>query len=284
MQIRKTDGTTLVSDNIPDQAALKEALLTKLGFRFGRNGTHAARTMMLDDLRQLLAHLPSQASRTEYVEAIIGDNILGKPTRKARELAFQHLANLYVLDPSSPIFRALLRLWPIDPLSQPVLALAAALARDPMLRCTQQFVLTLQPGSVVLRQSFEDVLGASHPDRFSPASLRSFAQNVAGTWTSAGLLQGRSKKSRAVLTARPAALVMLLFLGYLEGRSGQRLFSSNWVKLLDAPNEAMEACAVAAGAQGIIGFLSAGDVKEVRFPGYLSLDEEQIRQELSHVI
>ncbi|QDX21470.1 hypothetical protein FP568_09545 [Pandoraea pnomenusa] len=35
---------------------LRESLLSQLGFRFGINGPHAARTMMLDDLRLLLSH------------------------------------------------------------------------------------------------------------------------------------------------------------------------------------------------------------------------------------
>ena len=72
---------------------LREQNLSKLGFRFGLNGPHAARTMMLDDLRLLLAHTPATASRAEYAEAIIGANVLGKATKKARELALRHLSS-----------------------------------------------------------------------------------------------------------------------------------------------------------------------------------------------
>ena len=66
---------------------VREQLLTKIGFRFGINGPHAARTMMLDDLRMLLAHTTAGASRTDYAVAIVADNVLGKSTKKARELA-----------------------------------------------------------------------------------------------------------------------------------------------------------------------------------------------------
>jgi hypothetical protein len=31
-------------------------------------------------------------------------------------------------------------------------------------------------------------------------------------------------------------------------------------------------------------FMNSGGVKEVRFPGYLTLEEERIRQEVSHVL
>lgn len=36
----------------------RQDLLTQLGFRFGSNGPHAARTMMLDDLQVLLTAAP----------------------------------------------------------------------------------------------------------------------------------------------------------------------------------------------------------------------------------
>lgn len=92
----------------------KEELLARLGFRFGINGPHAARTMMLDDLRLLLSHTPAKASRADYVAAIVADNVLGKATKKARELALRHLGTLYGLDGANSIFRALRRLWHVQ--------------------------------------------------------------------------------------------------------------------------------------------------------------------------
>ena len=114
----------------------REKLLAKLGFRFGTNGPHAARTMMLDDLQVLFAHLPAHATHADYAQAVFADNVLGKPTKKSYELALRHLTTLYGLDTSLPLFRALRRLWPVDEVAQPVLALTAALARDPLLRGT----------------------------------------------------------------------------------------------------------------------------------------------------
>jgi hypothetical protein len=77
---------------------------------------------------------------------------------------------------------------------------------------------------------------------------------------------------------------MLLFLGYLEGRTGQRLFSSDWTSLTGLPPEDLDASANAASHRGLLVFMNAGGVKEVRFPGYLSPEEERIRQEVSHVV
>ena len=262
----------------------RQSLLTQLGFRFGINGPHAARTMMLDDLRLLFVKTPPEATRSDYISAVVDDNVLGKPTRKARELALRHMATLYALDPANPIFRALRRLWPLNEAAQPVLALAVALARDPLLRGTQPFIVGQVPGAAVIRESMEALLSAAHPDRFSPASLKSFAQNVSGTWTSAGFLQGKARKTRTVVQPHPESVTLLLLLGYLQGRTGQRLFSSDWTNLLGISPDEFEAFATSASHRGLMVFMNAGGVKEVRFPGYLTPEEEQIRQEVSHVV
>lgn len=265
-------------------SARHQELLTQLGFRFGINGPHAARTMMLDDLRQLLSHVPVDAERAEYESAVVDNNVLGKPTRKARELALRHMATLYALDPANPIFRAMRRLWAFDEHAQPMLALAVALARDPLLRGTQEFMLGQACGANVTRDSVESFLGRTYPDRFSPASLKSFAQNVAGSWTAAGILHGRVRKTRALALAHPESVTLLLFLGYLEGRTGQRLFSSDWMTLLGGSRDELEVLANSASHRGFLVFMNAGGVKEVRFPGYLTPEEEQCRQEILHVV
>lgn len=263
---------------------LREQNLSKLGFRFGLNGPHAARTMMLDDLRLLLAHTPASATRADYAEAIIGANVLGKATKKARELALRHLSGLYGLDAQNAIFRALRRLWPLDVAAQPFLALAVALARDPLLRASEPFILDMPTGTPVPRENVEAFLATTFADRFSAASLKSFAQNVAGTWTAAGYLRGHRRKTRVQVLARPESAALCLFLGFLEGRTGQRLFSSNWMRLLGGSPDELEALTKSASHRGLLVFMSAGGVKEVRFPDYLTPEEEHVRQEVSHVV
>lgn len=262
----------------------KEQLLAKLGFRFGVNGPHAARTMMLDDLRVLFAHEPANAAHADYTRAVFTDNVLGKPTEKARELALRHLTTLYGLDSRRPLFRALRRLWPVDEVAQPMLALTAALARDPLLRGTQAFILSQQPGALVSREDLERCLAADHQDRFSPASLKSFAQNVNGSWTAAGFLSGRIRKTRSMPVVTPVNVAFSLFLGHLEGLSGQRLFMSPWMSLLPGSPDALDALANSAFHRGLLVFLNAGGVKEVRFPDYLTSEEEKMCQEASHVV
>ncbi|NML45920.1 hypothetical protein HHL11_19380 [Ramlibacter sp. G-1-2-2] len=240
--------------------------------------------MMVDDLTVLLAEVHPDSARAAYAEAVVERNVLGKPTRKARELALRHLSTLYGLDPRVPLFRALRRLWALGEAGQPFLALLVALARDPLLRGTQDFILAKDPGAPVLRTDLETELAKAQPERFSAASLKSFAQNVNGTWTSAGFLQGRIRKVRSSPVLTPAVVALCLFLAHLEGLSGQRLFSSSWAKLLPGSSVEWEALATTASHQGVLVFLNAAGVKEVRFPDFLTEEEETIRQEAARVV
>lgn len=239
---------------------------------------------MFDDITVLLSHVPVSAAHEVYADEVRTSNALGKPTKKARELAFRHLATLYALSVDVPVFRAFRRLWASDEAARPVLALTIAMARDPLLLGTQDFILGKQLGEVVSRESLEALLASQNQDRFSPASLKSFAQNVNGTWTSAGFLTGRIRKLRAQPMVTPANAAFCLFLGHLEGASGQRLFSTRWVRLLGLPQDSLEELTTIAHHRGLLVFMNAGGVKEIRFPDYLTPEEEKIRQEASRVI
>lgn len=262
----------------------RQELLTRVGFRFGINGPHAARTMMLEDLRTLFTRTSCQASRGEYAAAVVQDNVLGKPTHKSRELAWRHMSALYGFDAANPLFRALQRLWPLNEQAQPLLAMAVALARDPLLHGSLGFFLQQEVGAYVPRESIEAFLDKNFPYRFSAASLKSIAQNLGGTLAAAGFLHGKARKTRGLPEVHPESIAMLHFLGWLEGRTGQRLFTSDWVSMLNRTPQELESLTTLAAHRGLLVFMNAGGVQEVRFPGYLTAEEERIRQEVAHVI
>jgi hypothetical protein len=259
-------------------------LLSALGFRFGASGPHAARTMMLTELRLLFERLSPEATAADYVQAVVADNVLMKPTKVARELTLRHLSSLYGLNVANPLFRTLRRLWVADEATQPMLALCVALARDPLLSGTQELIQNKSIGSYLIRQDFEVILARFNSNRFSPASLKSYAENVSGTWSAAGYLIGRLRKVRSAPNIGPANIALCLFMGYLEGLTGQRLFASKWINILGISSEEVEALTNIAASRGYLVYLHAGGVKEVRFPDYLSASEEKIRMELTHVV
>lgn len=200
--------------------------MARLGFRMGRSGAHASRTMMLEELQTLLVALPANATKADYVDGVVDANLLGKGTAKARELTAKHLVELYGLDENLCLFRVFHRLWQQDAPARPVLALTFALARDPLLRLSRPLMLSKRPGEPLDRREVEDVLDQAEPGRFSAASLKSFAQNINGSWTQAGFLQGRARKVRALPTVTPTNLAFALSIHEVVVEAGNQPASS----------------------------------------------------------
>lgn len=246
----------------------------KFGFKSGRNGAHAARTMMLAEITELFHGRGIDATLAQYQEDIELFNVLHKPTEKARKLTWRHLVDLYSLDIRVPLFRVFRQLWESDAAARPLLACQMALARDPLLRLSQDKILALAPGLWLPREDMEQAFDEQFPDRYSPAMLKSLAQNINGTWTYAGYLKGRQKKYRTEPNVRPVNLVFALFLGYLQGATGNRLFSSQWTHLLGCRQERLLELARHASYSGLINFKHSSEVVEVTFPDYLSKEEE----------
>ena len=102
----------------------KNEHLLRFGFKFPKGGAHSARTMMLAELTALLANVNSKgATKADYIKAIVDDNCLSKRSGKTRALTSSHLVDLYSLDPSITLFRALSFFWKRDLDAKPLLAL-----------------------------------------------------------------------------------------------------------------------------------------------------------------
>jgi len=247
------------------------------GFNFGRNSVHTARTIMLDELRMLLAYVNNpEAGKADYLRAIEEENCLGKRSGKNRLLTYRHLTELYALDPAVTLFRSLLFFWYRDPDGQPLLALFCAYARDVLLRATAPFILKFTPGLSVTREALETYIDELEPGRFSPVTLKSTAQNINSSWTKSGHLSGRKYKIRSTATATAGSVSYALLLGYLTGIRGKSLFSCEYVKLLDCLAEHAVELAEEASRRGWITINRIGDVIEVLFPKIIRIEELEL--------
>ncbi|SIR15462.1 hypothetical protein SAMN05421840_11013 [Shewanella morhuae] len=240
--------------------------LVKIGFKFGKNGAHSARSMMIEELSTLLFSCPENSMRPDYERDIVEFNILHKPTEKSRKLTYRHLVDLYGLSLEVPLFIILRKFWALSEDAHAILALQLAVARDPILRGSAELILNLEPGEHISRETVEAHLATDDPDRFSPASLKSFAQNINGTWTQAGYLTGKAKKYRAIPKVTYIHVAYALFLAHCNGLSGQRMFDSFWCKLLNQDKARLFELAHSASLRGLINFKQASEVVEVTFP------------------
>lgn len=243
---------------------------SKLGFSHERGGAHTSRTMMLEELRALLSYVGRpDAIKSDYLRAIDEENCLGKRSGKTRVLTYRHLVDLYALDPSVIIFRAMLFFWGRDLDARPLLALLCTYARDPIFRMSVPFLLSFEEGASVTRVVLERVLDEKTSGRFSPATLKSTAQNINSTWTKSGHLVGKAAKTRTKPVPTAGSVSYALFLGSLTGVRGQELFRTEYMKLLDCSFERAIELAVEASRKGWIIFKRIGDVVEVGFPNLI---------------
>ncbi len=242
---------------------------------------HQARTMMFSELQTLLSFAGDpKADKAAYFRAIEVDNCLGKRSGKTRMLTSRHLAGLYGLDPSIALFRALLYFWDRDQAGRPLLALLCACARDSVLRENAGFILGHAPGDLVSREALEKFIDNRETGRFSPATLKSTAQNIDSTFTQSGHLQGRARKIRNRATATAGSTAYALFLEYLSGMRGLSLFSGEYIKLLDCPQDQALELAENAAKKGWMRFKRIGNVIDVGFPKLLTGQEmEWIREQ-----
>ncbi|MCD6534794.1 MAG: hypothetical protein J7L25_12105 [Deltaproteobacteria bacterium] len=253
--------------------------LTNFGFNFGRNSAHTARTMMLNELQTLLAYVNNPiAEKSDYRRVVEDENCLSKRSGKTRTLSFRHLTELYGLDPDILLFRVLLFLWGRDPAAQPQLALLCAYARDTLLRSAVPLVLDLPNGARLSRETMEEFIEGLEPGRFSPATLKSTAQNLNSSLTQSGHLNGRVRKIRDRVTVSSGSISYALFMGYLTGARGEFLFRSEYIKLLDCPFDKAIELAEEASRKGWVVFKRVGDVIEVLFPNLINQKEMELLQ------
>ena len=218
---------------------------------------------MLEELAELLAATSPNAKREDYAAAIVDANCLSKATRSTRRLTNQRLGELYGLDPAIPLFRVLRRLWELDGSGRPLLALLAALARDPLLAATAPAVLSLPENAELQRDTIRDALRAVVGDRLNESTLDKVCRNAASSWAQSGHLKGRTFKRRCLVRASPATVAFAVYLAYAAGFRGSELLTSDWLHVLDCEPSRARQLALEAKRLGLLDMRTAGDVIEL---------------------
>ncbi|MBV8606365.1 MAG: hypothetical protein JO034_02745 [Singulisphaera sp.] len=235
--------------------------------------------MMLAELTQVLDRVPVVAPMQSYLDAIVEDNLLGKPTHSTRQRTAKRLTELFALDPGCPPFRLLRFYWSEGAEGRPMLASLLACARDSLLRDATPHVLAVPRDRVVTPGEVAGWLAEIYPGRFQVSTLNSTARNLASSWTQAGYLRGAREKRRSDPRVTPVVVAYALLLGYLGGLRGQRLLDSTWTGRLGRLPGAVADLAMEASRRGWLRYKAAGTVVEVTFPGLLTPAEERACRE-----
>lgn len=234
-------------------------------FALGKLRTTASHTIGVPHLVELLREVPPDAPAERYGEAVIDDNVLGRPTLAGRQRSFRHLRELYFFDPGRPEFTALRHFWEIDPSSRPLLAGLLAFTRDEVLRASFAAIADLPAGSSVSSTDLTAAVTAQFGNEMSESTLGKTGRNTGACWTQTGHLVGRTKKVRVEVEARPSAIAYAAYLGHLDGGRGLRVLDNPWSQILGiTPGRSLETLRVA-HTQGLLDLLVAGNVVDVSF-------------------
>jgi hypothetical protein len=234
-------------------------------FTLGSLRTTASHTIGIPHLVELLRIVPADAAYERYREAVVDENVLGRPTQTGRQRSFRHLRELYFLDPTRREFGAMRRLWDIDPDAQPLLAGILAFTRDGILRASFEPVKQSPVGATVTSSDLTRAVTAEYGMQLSEETLGKTGRNTGACWTQTGHLVGRAKKVRRKVETFPAAVAFAAYLGHLSGNRGVSVLETPWAALLDIPPGAELDALRAAHTQGLTDLLVAGNVVDVTF-------------------
>jgi hypothetical protein len=248
----------------------------RMGFSKSQLGGHRARSIMSKELALLFSAFPEDAPPAAYREAVVNLNVLGKRTASNRKYSYECLKDFYALDPSVPLFRGLRRIWKNASDGHALLAFQAAYARDSIVRQTASLVLSKKPGMSHSRAEMELTIREQTGSKYSDTMVCSLAKNLNSSWTQAGYLAGRGIKKRIEPDIQQHHVAFALFIAHLDGWRGLSMFDTPWLRLLDRPKDELLRLAEGASRSGIIRMMASGGVIEIRFPGWLTIEEEAL--------
>jgi hypothetical protein len=197
---------------------------------------HTSRTIMFAELSEVMSF---EGKGSDYL-AIMEDNVFNKRTESNKKKTIRYLTQLYGFNRNDDPFKAFEEYWyKAKEESRPLLAFVYALSRDYLLQESVAFVKAVPYENKANIEGFDHNISRQHPDRFSPKTLRSVAQNIASSWKQAGFIEGKMKNIRKENTPDYLVVAFALLLAYLQGLRGDFMLEDICVKSLDVEKETL---------------------------------------------
>lgn len=206
----------------------------------------------------------------EYARAMEA-NVFGKKSADGINRTSKYLTNIYLFDPELSIFKAFKYFWGIcSEEERPILVFLFAFAQDHLLFESAEVVVHTKLGEKVTIENLEENLIKFHPNKYSPRTLKSSAQNLASSWKQAGFIKGKVKNIRVQpdISYKVAAFAFLL--AFLQGDRGDYIMNNPIVKSLGLGENRLRELAVEAAKQDLLHYQYGGSVTSIAFPQLLS--------------
>lgn len=223
---------------------------------------HSNRTMMFSELEKVMDFSAESGNFSESLNL----NITGKKSSLGAEKTAGFLKTLYGFDNNYLPFRAFRYFWNnSESKIKPLLTLIYAVNHDYLLAESIEVVRETQTGEKVTIEAIEENIEKYHPNKYSPKTRRSIAQNLASSWKQAGLIEGKVKNIRQQPDINYTVAAFAFLKAYLKGESGDYIWESKGVKALCLGETRLRELAAECARRDLLQYQFAGGVTAFSF-------------------
>lgn len=241
---------------------------------------HTSKTIMVDELSLLIGDSSiSFTSAQEVRNLALSENLLRKQSSAAKENAIQRLIAFYALDDSIAVFRLLKHFWKFSQANRHLLAIQCATSRDPLLRISADYVLSLTPGQPFEKDKLKALIVAETKGHFGENTTNSMVRNLASSWTQSGHLLGKTGKKRSKVVATVENVAYAIAIGYLSGVRSDALYTSLYARMTDLSNHQIDSMLHESSRRGWINYRRTGSVLDIDIRPLLTSDELRLLNE-----
>lgn len=206
----------------------------------------------------------------EYMQ-VMESNVFNKRTESSRKKTIRYLTQLYSFDKNDIRFKALEDYWQrTNEEDKALLTFLYAVSKDYLLKESVSLVKAVPFNEKAHIEGFEDNIKHHHPNRFSPKTLRSVAQNIASSWKQAGYIEGKVKNLRVKRYPSYLMVSFALLMAYIDGARGEYMTDHPSVKALDVSKEELHQLIKAAADRDLVRYNKSGTTMVISFENYLN--------------
>lgn len=223
---------------------------------------HTSRTIMFAELEKVMNY----SVESDNFQVSLDSNVIGKKSADGIKKTTNYLKLLYGFDNQSSQFKVFKYFWKIaENEDKPLITLLFAIGRDYLLEESIPVVAVTKLGEKVLIENVEQNIESHYPNRYSPNTLRSMAQNIASSWKQAAFITGKVKNIRTQPEISFNVLAFACCMSYLDGDRGDFIFASKWVKALFLNENKVRELAIEASKHDLIQYQYGGGVTSISF-------------------
>lgn len=199
------------------------------------------------------------------------NNIIGKKSNSGIIKTNRYLKQLYGFDLSDPIFKAFEYFWRVSEENEKrLLSIIYSISRDVLLAESVDVIRDTIVGEKAAIETLETNIENYNPNRFSPNTRKSMAQNIASSWKQAGFIEGKVKNIRHQPDINYRVACFAFLLAYLKGDRGDYIWSSLATKALCLSEKKLRELAIECSNRDLMQYQYAGSVTSISFNNLLN--------------